>query len=61
MGLSRKLRRGDSLRIGDATITAINGAGMRVQIDAPRHIKVLHTAGKRLTRRPKSRKIRSDK
>lgn len=60
MGLSRKLRRGDVVRIGDATITCVTGSGLRVQIDAPRHVKIDHKVRQSLTRKLKCRKLRPE-
>lgn len=63
MGLSRKLRRGDNLTIGDVLIRCLSGS-LRVEIVAPkhRHSEIRHIPKRRntLTLRQKVRKIRSD-
>jgi len=58
MGLSRKLRAGDVVKIGSAVITCVNGSCLRVQIDAPPDVKVEHKPRKALTRQSLKRKTK---
>ena len=58
MALSRKIRAGDVLRIGNIVIQAIHGSGLRLLIDAPSHLKIHHKPRKALTRRGLPRKNR---
>lgn len=58
MALSRKIRAGDILRIGDTLIKCLNGSGLRVLIEAPSHIKIDHKPRKALTRHGLPRKTR---
>ena len=63
MGLSRTVRQGDKLTVGDVLIRCLTGR-MRVEIVAPKHLhaEIRHTTKRQkgLTMRQKVRKIRSD-